>query len=109
MNAKKRTAGKDAPDGREVKKRRFWGDAWSAAICQDADVVALAASFHPSKQEPEYFKMPQGGGFNHCFFVEFPAPKGSARKDKWVIRVPLHKGLDSGLKEKMEKEIATMR
>lgn len=109
MNAKKRPAGKDVPNGRKPKKRRFWGDRWSATICSDADVVALAASFHPSKQEPEYFRKPQGGGFNHCFFVEFPAPKRGAPKDRWVIRVPMQKGLESGLREKMEKEIATMR
>lgn len=106
---KKRCHGDRSQNDTAKKKRRFGGDRWSASICSDDDVIALATSYHASGLEPQFFKKPISGAYNLCFFVEFPAPKRGAPKDRWVIRVPTQTKPGFGRKEKMEKEVETMR
>ncbi|KAL5583750.1 hypothetical protein FOVSG1_015101 [Fusarium oxysporum f. sp. vasinfectum] len=77
------------------------------------DVRRLAASYHPSQSNGEFFQEPIHGSYNICYFIQFPSLSGSSSSprlwDKWVVRIPLAPCLPFGADQKLECEIATMK
>lgn len=70
------------------------------------DILALAASYHPTGAEGQFFKEPSHGSYNICFFVKFRSDTNGW--DRWVVRIPLRPCLAFGARTKLESEIATM-
>ena len=73
---------------------------------RQGDILALAASHHPTGAEGQFFREPARGTYNICFFVKFRSANGDW--DKWVVRIPLRPCLAFGARTKVESEIATM-
>jgi hypothetical protein len=73
------------------------------------DICSLASSYHDN-DACDFFKEPERGSYNICFFVQFRIDgKISEKGDRWVVRVPLSPCLASGAQAKMEREFATMQ
>lgn len=79
------------------------------------DIRRLAASYHPSQCDGEFFQEPIRGSYNICYFIRFPLSSSSSLSssprawDKWVVRVPLTPYLPFGADKKLEGEIAAMK
>ncbi|KAK7413645.1 hypothetical protein QQX98_007470 [Neonectria punicea] len=77
------------------------------------DIRQLAASYHPSQSDGEFFQEPIRGSYNICYFIRFPSssPLSSSLRawDKWVVRIPLVPYLPFGPDKKLECEIAAMK
>lgn len=80
------------------------------------DVCRLASSYHNG--EPcVFFKPPEHGSYNICFFVRFPTNVDektditgeSKGGDSWVVRIPITPCLALGDREKLESEVAVMQ
>ncbi|CAG9986456.1 unnamed protein product, partial [Clonostachys byssicola] len=72
------------------------------------DVRRLAASYHPSQSDGEFFQDSLRGSYNICYFIRFPRSSPSGAWDKWVVRIPLAPCLPFGAGKKLEGEIAAM-
>ncbi|KPM42264.1 hypothetical protein AK830_g4257 [Neonectria ditissima] len=95
------------------KQLRDMRDQFIQSIRAD-DIRRLAASYHPSQSDGEFFQDPIRGSYNICYFIRFPQPPSSSLAsspdlwDKWVVRVPLTPYLPFGADKKLEGEIAAM-
>lgn len=95
------------------KQLRDTRDHFIRSISED-DIRQLAASYHPSQFDGEFFRDPVKGSYNICYFIRFPQSSSSTSStslqvwDKWVVRVPLNPYLPFGADKKLEGEIATM-
>jgi hypothetical protein len=69
----------------------------------DEQAIRQLASAHHDGDECVFFKDAARGSFNICYFVRFP------NNDSWVIRVPLQPYLALESRQKIEREVATMR
>lgn len=99
----------DSNDTRLLERVHADRDSFIASIRLD-DVLALAASYHPSGSTGRFFREPLRGSYNICYFVYF---KSTSREDnegdRWVVRVPLQPTLELDVKDKVNSEVATMR
>ncbi|CAI6045170.1 unnamed protein product, partial [Clonostachys chloroleuca] len=90
------------------KELRHTRDKFIQSIRTD-DIRRLAASYHPSQSDGEFFQEPLRGSYNICYFIRFPLSSPPGAWDKWVVRIPLAPCLPFGADKKLEGEIAAMK
>lgn len=76
------------------------------ASIQEDDVLRLVSSYH-NADPCNFFRTPNRGSYNICYFVQFLSQDGDT--EKWAVRVPLEPCLAFGGQNKLESEIAAMQ
>lgn len=95
-----------------VQRTRLECDRFVESI-KPQNVLFLAAFHHPSRMPGSFFKRPQHGSFNICFFIQYPRYGACSSpadvSDRWVVRIPIEPRLSFEASRKIESEVAVMK